>query len=256
MIKLLVLICAAACSGCTYFSQTRSVEILIPPETYWEDSGHESPWYLVTWPGRNGEISTLHVPAGVRSVFIEIDKGADIPILARPFGARGGFGGWAGTCSRGEQVELHQRLGALISLMIELWEVIPRRCSELSMHFWSKKLLEEVAPDNEWDIQLHGIDEQQARISIMTGDFTRESLRILPSAVITVPGLEAGRWTLEDDPAQWFYLHEPIQTEMMLPFPGSYSFINREHDARLAVMMDGNGVPSWEQEYLKEGRNN
>ncbi len=230
--------------SCTLAERHRDIDVLLPDPSAWTDAGIEMPWHQLEWPKQTGEIERLHVPAGTRRVRITVEKGYDVPILARPFGIWSGPGGFSSFRDSGT-VELKPFYGQLAELLIDLWATAPRHCRVLSLNFWKENLLKAVALDDQGDIQLQSLDVTQARGSILTGRFPMDTVRMLPTVKADIPDLPVGRWVLRSDPSSWFFHDASRDAVFLLSYPGSYVFLHGSGELLLHVLTDSRGEASW-----------
>ncbi len=244
--KLLCIVLLALTAGsCTLGVRTRYIEVQFPDPAPWESAGIGQPWYLLVWSERSGEVQFLHVPSGTRSVFIEASKGYDIPMYAKAYGKYLGPGGSASAAETAAAVLLKDSLGEFAALLVELWEQFPEQCSRLNLRFWEETLLKEVALHDHGDIQLHGIDKQRLYMGIITGSFSSVKSWQLPRTQVTIPDLPKGMWYLKGRPAFQMLLDEARDADVVLPFPGSYVFVQANGDGHLHILNDIQGNASW-----------
>lgn len=236
-----IVLAALLLAGCSLAAETRRIVVEIPVENSWEALGLEEPWHLIQWPDSRGSIRSLRLPPGVSRAEADLPKGADVPVLARPYGRYPGYGGWA-DAAESSRIVLSPQFSGFASLLLDLWQSVPERCAALRLSHWGEALdqLKDPADHPPADFQLLRLDRSQERISIITGELSAESLQLLPSAAGEVEFPEAGLWYLREDPCQRFVLPSKTGT-LSLPYPGAYTFVHVKGGHEVTVVLDREG---------------
>jgi|GEM_PF-5084761 len=231
-------------SSCSFISPAREITVHFPSDSFWQSSGIGEPWYILQWPGPEGEISSQYVRPGISSVVITAGKGADIPVLAQLFGTYDSLGGWVGCYAQDTAVQLSHQKGELASLYIDLWKVMPERCAELCLSSWYleyARLKDEAVSKGNGEVLLPQLDKAQMMISITTGEITSASLRLLPMAHIQPENLGEGRWVYSADQAITFWNSSAHSDSLKISYPGTYVFYQDRGNGRFRITIDGEG---------------
>ncbi len=76
-------------SGCALFDPTAALQVELPePPAHWRAAFGDLPWRLL-YPGPDGRVWTVDLPAGACAVALPLPKGACAPVLATPLLAGG-----------------------------------------------------------------------------------------------------------------------------------------------------------------------
>lgn len=232
----------ALLAGCSALGTYRKVTVLLPQESTWDVVGRDSPWYELRWPDRNGELMIYHVPSGVGQIDVFIEKGADIPLSALPYGMEPGAGGWASAYQKGHEVELTWKYGELAGYFLELWMREPGRMQAVQIAYWADIWDHELDRMNTtYNPGIIRMNREEFLIGILTRQFQSKLVEALLAVQVALGELLPGRWYYVHDPEYTFYSEPGNSIKLYVSYPGVYIFFHENRKNTVTIYLDEKG---------------
>ncbi len=158
----LLFIALCMCSGCNWSEKmykTMHIKVVIPDHV-WTKSGAPISYKLV-YPAKGGDLRSMYLPVGTREIFVEVQRGINVPVAAYPMGRLPPAGGVIpGQIDKGEylygnELELEYAYGPVAEMLLDLWGY-SSRCETVCVQALAAELLEEGGGDP-WTCNLERI---------------------------------------------------------------------------------------------------
>ena len=250
-VVLTAVVALAAFAGCSALGAYRKVTVILPQESVWDAVGRDGPWYELQWPSHHGERISFHVAKGEKQIDLFLEKGADIPIAALPYGRGPGAGGWAAAYHGDAEVVLHWKYGDLAGFLIDMWEREPRRSQAISVAHWADRWKEELKRIAETHSPgVIRMNRDEFLMGMLTKQFHSTIVEALPAVPVPVDDFFKGRWYYLQNPSYFFDAESSSEHVLYLSFPGSYTFFHEDSVRAVTLFLDMEG--SWYIHYEQQ----
>jgi hypothetical protein len=235
------------------------------------------PWYLLMWPGEEGGLMKMHVPADKTEVRLHHPKGHDVPFIALPFGDGKPAGGWYSYSQPGPVIMQWER-GRFAETMLRFRQQYPRRADVLCFSAWYACIQEHIHGDAlPIQLDLRRFDRRELLTGLTAGELNETIAAADPWAAVEKEevkeklmqvynsgygaGYDAGKygsggrremgrkWILERNPGLYIDFDDDIMGELLLSCMESYRFHESGGNGRMMITVqpDGNWTMGYQE---------